>query len=86
MTATCKGCGQRNRIPKDMPAPHPGPAGGRVRCGRCKREFTAVDLMEASIAETLGGLGATGVEWVDEDGTRRGGFDFPPESVKGRKP
>lgn len=28
--------------------------------------------------------GATGVRWVDEDGTDRGGFDFPPTKV--RKP
>ncbi len=38
---------------------------------------TATRLMEESIADTLGGGGIQRVEWRDDDGTVRGGFDIP---------
>lgn len=69
MIAKCKGCGQKNRIALPSPGVTDPP---RYRCGKCKQEFTEEDLMEAAIAETLGGLGATGVRW-----DTGGGFDFP---------
>jgi hypothetical protein len=61
---TCPTCAQKNRalVGKDS------------RCGRCKRQFTRDELvqacMSASIFANLGG-DINSIEWREEDGTLR---------------
>ena len=70
LIAKCGGCGQKNRIPTQNV-----PAGQRkaVRCGKCKRTFTDLDLMQARIGATFGDLGVKRVEF---DGKDFLGFDI----------
>lgn len=61
LIVTCKGCTQKNRIPVQQ-----GPPGQRrgVRCGKCKRAISDLDMMEARIASSFGK--GTRIEFHDD--------------------
>lgn len=68
--ATCPGCGQKNRIPKHIDVPKVPRAGNSsVRCGKCKRFFTEVELIKEVLASTFGSMGANSIQWLNDDGT-----------------
>lgn len=62
LIVTCKGCKQKNRIPVQNV-----PAGQRkaVRCAKCKRGITDLDMMEARMTDSFGA--GTRIEFHDEN-------------------
>jgi hypothetical protein len=55
----CAGCGQKNRVYDGR---------GRQACGKCKREFSVVELMKASIGATFSRHGVKRVAWDNGEG------------------
>jgi hypothetical protein len=72
LIVTCKGCAQKNRIPvQNVPPGQRKP----VRCGKCKRGITDLDMMEARIASSF--PAGTRIEFRDpNDGDLKGALDL----------